>query len=72
MYAADQGNLYKSIDGGENFILINERDAQNQIIGFDNQISDIAINNNDSNIVYLTTSNRVGISLASQPTDRSI
>ncbi|MBT8237734.1 MAG: thrombospondin type 3 repeat-containing protein [Croceitalea sp.] len=55
MYAADQGNLYRSENGGEDFILINEVDDP-----FDDQISDIAINNNDSNVVYLTTSNRIG------------
>ncbi len=72
MYAADRGNLYRSEDGGETFVLINNLDENNQIIPFDNQISDIAINNNDSNIVYLTTSARPGVSLAGQPPSRSV
>lgn len=67
MYAADQGNLYRSEDGGETFVLIND-----VAVPFDSQISDIAINNNDSNIVYLTTSNRVGVSQSQQPTDRGV
>ncbi len=67
MYAADQGNLYRSENGGEDFVLINPVDDT-----FDTQISDIAINQNDSNIVYLTTSNRVGISQAGQPTNRGV
>jgi len=72
MYAADEGKLFRSEDGGETFVLINERDANNEIIEFDSQISDIAINNNDSNIVYITTSNRVGVSQAGQPSERSV
>ena len=72
MYAADEGKLYRSEDGGETFILINDRDDSNNIIEFDSQISDIAINNNDSNIVYITTSTRVGVSLANQPLQRGV
>ncbi|NQZ42887.1 MAG: thrombospondin type 3 repeat-containing protein [Flavobacteriaceae bacterium] len=67
MYAADQGNLYRSENGGVDFVLIND-----VAVPFDSQISDIAINNNDSNIVYLTTSRRVGISQGSQPNERGV
>jgi len=63
MYAADEGNLYRSEDGGVNFVLINELDDT-----FNSQISDITINNDNSNIIYLTTSFRAGISQAGQNT----
>ncbi len=72
MYAANRGNLYRSENGGEDFILINDRDANNEIIPFDTQISDIAINHNDSNTVYLTTSGRNGIPQGNQPADRGV
>ena len=59
----DQGDLYRSEDAGVTFVKIN--DATNS---FDSQISDITINNNNSNIVYLTTSFRAGASQANQNT----
>ncbi|MET1259100.1 thrombospondin type 3 repeat-containing protein [Flagellimonas sp. DF-77] len=67
MYAADQGNLYRSENGGVDFVQINDAAEP-----FDTQISDIAINDNNSNIVYLTTSRRVGVSQGSQPTERGV
>ncbi|MEM9001795.1 MAG: thrombospondin type 3 repeat-containing protein [Bacteroidota bacterium] len=72
MYAADEGNLYRSEDGGATFVLINDTDSEGNTIPFDAQISDIAINSNDSNIVYLTTSSRVGIAQVFQPNDRGV
>jgi hypothetical protein len=72
MYAADEGVLYRSEDGGQSFVMINTRDANNVTIPFDDQISDISINNNDSNIVYLTTSRRAGIAQANQPSNRGV
>jgi len=67
MYAVDEGNLYRSENGGVDFVQINTDEEP-----FDTQISDIAINNNDSNIVYLTTSNRVGVAQAQQPSARGV
>lgn len=61
MYAADQGDLYRSEDAGVTFVKINEANDT-----FDSQISDIAINDNNSNIVYVTTSFRPGASQAQQ------
>lgn len=61
MYAADQGDLYRSEDAGVTFVKINDPSDT-----FDSQISDITINDNNSNIVYLTTSFRAGASQANQ------
>ncbi|WP_343487865.1 thrombospondin type 3 repeat-containing protein [Allomuricauda sp. d1] len=60
MYVAEGAGLYRSQDSGVTFELINS---------FDTLISDIAINNNNSNTVYVTTSNRVGVAQAGQPTE---
>ncbi len=47
LFVAQNNILYRSQDGGVTFISLKE---------FDADISDITINSNDSNIVYLTTS----------------
>ncbi len=73
MYAANRGILYRSGDGGATFTILNERDAAtDEIIPFNAQISDISINNNDGNIVYLTTSARVGIPDFAQDPSRGV
>lgn len=63
MYAAEADGLYRSQDAGVTFKLIES---------FGTQISDIAINSNDSNIVYVSTSNRIGTSQADQPSGQGI
>ncbi|WP_297796922.1 thrombospondin type 3 repeat-containing protein [uncultured Eudoraea sp.] len=63
IYLAEGNNLYRSQNGGATFILLK---------GFPADISDIAINGNDSNIVYVTTSIRVGIAQEDQPGERGI
>ncbi len=63
LYAAEGSTLYRSDDGAVIF---------DDIHTFDSPISDIAINDNDSNVVYVTTSNRVGISQISQPATRGV
>ncbi len=63
MYAAESDFLFKSIDGGATFSTLNR---------FDSDVSDIAINSTDSNILYATTSNRVGISQSNQQAIRGV
>lgn len=63
LYAAEGNTLYRSDDGALTF---------DNIHSFDSDISDIAINNNDNNVVYITTSNRVGISQIGQPLTRGV
>jgi hypothetical protein len=63
IYAAESDFLFKSIDGGVTFSTLNK---------FDSNISDIAINGTNSNILYATTSNRVGISQANQQAVRGV
>ncbi|WP_235843197.1 thrombospondin type 3 repeat-containing protein [Maribacter hydrothermalis] len=63
IFAAESNILYRSRNGGATFSLIKVMDSE---------ISDIAINNNNSNIIYLTTSDRVGIRQSDQPTERGI
>ncbi|WP_350287839.1 thrombospondin type 3 repeat-containing protein [uncultured Croceitalea sp.] len=72
MYAVDRGLLYRSENGGVDFVVVNEVSTSGNPIPFDTQISDIAINSNNSNVVYLTTSNRVGIREAAQPSIRNV
>ncbi|MEM1260119.1 MAG: thrombospondin type 3 repeat-containing protein [Bacteroidota bacterium] len=66
LYASDRGFLFRSDDGGQNFVTVNPDDP------LDESISDIAINNDNPNVIYVTTSLRPGISLASQPTLRGV
>ncbi|MCK0157920.1 thrombospondin type 3 repeat-containing protein [Cellulophaga sp. F20128] len=63
IFAVNGTSIYKSTDGGVSFF-----DYQT----LSSVISDLAINVSDSNIVYVTTSNRVGTSLNQQPTSRGI
>ena len=63
IFAAESNILYRSRNGGITFSLIKVMDSE---------ISDMAINSNDSNIIYVTTSNRVGIALSDQPSERGI
>ncbi len=63
IYVAEGKNLYRSQNGGATFLLVN---------GFNSDISDIALNGNDENIVYVTTSRRVGIPRSNQPVERGV
>ncbi len=51
VYAVENGTIFRSQNGGNTFSILHR---------FDSDISDLAINNTDGNILYLTTSNRVG------------
>jgi photosystem II stability/assembly factor-like uncharacterized protein len=66
LYASDRGFLFRSENGGDTFVTVNPNDP------LDESISDIAINNDNPNIVYVTTSLRPGIPLVSQPTERGV
>ncbi|SMC46904.1 thrombospondin type 3 repeat-containing protein [Cellulophaga tyrosinoxydans] len=65
MYAVNFETIYRSLDGGVTFT---------NIASLDNQISDLAINRTDGNILYVTTSLRVGTANRSQinETDRGV
>ncbi|GMN11251.1 hypothetical protein MTsPCn9_20440 [Croceitalea sp. MTPC9] len=63
IYAAENDFVYRSEDGGVTFSIFNE---------FDSAVSDIAINQTDGSAIYVTTSNRVGISQANQQTIRGV
>lgn len=63
LYAAENDFIYKSIDGGLNFVAINR---------FDSQVSSFTVSNSDPNTLYVTTSNRVGIAQANQPSVRGV
>ncbi|MEP2059849.1 MAG: thrombospondin type 3 repeat-containing protein, partial [Maribacter litoralis] len=63
IFAAESNILYRSRNGGATFSLIKVMDSE---------ISDMAINSNDSNIIYLTTSDRVGIAQNEQPSERGV
>ena len=52
VYAVENGTIYRSTNGGNGFMILHQ---------FDSDISDLTINNTDGNILYVTTSNRVGI-----------
>lgn len=52
LYAAEGNTVFRSDDGGTSFSEFNV---------FDSGISDIAINNTDGSVIYVTTSNRVGV-----------
>ncbi|MDT0606895.1 thrombospondin type 3 repeat-containing protein [Croceitalea rosinachiae] len=66
LYASDRGFLFRSENGGETFVTVNPDEP------LDESISDIAINNDNPDIVYVTTSLRPGIPLVSQPTARGV
>ena len=63
MYAADENIVFRSSDGGQTFSAFNF---------FDSDVSDIAINQNDGSAIYVTTSNRVGISIGNQQNERGV
>lgn len=63
LYAVENEILYRSIDGGASFGLLQR---------FDSDISDLAVNSMDENIVYVTTSNRVGIPQSRQQDLRGV
>ncbi len=63
IYVANENVLFRSQNGGRTFIPSET---------FDTEISSIAINNNDGNIVYVTTSRRVGVRQSFQPVDRGV
>jgi len=63
IFAAESNILYRSRNGGATFSLIKVMDSE---------ISDMSINSNDSNIIYLTTSDRVGIAQNEQPSERGV
>lgn len=63
IYAAENDFVYRSGDGGVTFSAFNR---------FDSAISDIAINQTDGSVIYVTTSNRVGTSQAGQQTLRGV
>lgn len=63
LYAAEGSAIYRSDDGGRKFPKLYE---------FDSNISDIAINSTDGNIIYVTTSNRVGVPQNTQQALRGV
>ncbi len=63
LYAVVDETIFRSEDSGVTFTILHE---------FDSNISDLAVNSTDSNVLYLTTSNRVGIPLASQQNLRGV
>lgn len=63
MYAAENDFIYRSGNGGITFTPLHQ---------FESQISDIAINSGNGNILYVTTSNRVGIPQSEQQQLRGI
>lgn len=63
LFAAENDVIFRSVDGGVTFNALNI---------FDSQISSFAINPNDPNIIYVTTSNRVGISQSAQQNSRGV
>ncbi|WP_047416446.1 thrombospondin type 3 repeat-containing protein [Cellulophaga sp. Hel_I_12] len=62
LYVIQGSSIYKSIDEGVTFNLVTRLETQ---------ISDLAINRTDGAILYVTTSNRVGISQSNQPSPAS-
>ena len=63
IYVANDNFVYRSQNGGLTFIPLN---------GFDADISAMAVNKTDGNIIYVTTSRRVGISQSQQPVLRGV
>lgn len=63
LYAAVDDFLFRSTNGGSSFRLLTRLNSE---------ISSIATNSTDSNIVYVTTSRRVGISQNAQPAERGV
>ena len=63
IYVAESNNLFRSEDAGETFI---------QIASLGGAISSFEINHNDSDVLYVTTSRRVGIPQFAQPSSRGV
>ncbi len=63
LYAAEGNVVFRSDDGGVTFSTFNI---------FDSNISAISINSTDGSFIYVTTSNRVGISQNNQPSARGV
>ncbi len=63
MYAAENDFIYRSANGGITFTPLHQ---------FESQISDMAINTGNGNILYVTTSNRVGIPQNEQQSLRGV
>ncbi|PCJ98672.1 MAG: hypothetical protein COA50_00030 [Flavobacteriaceae bacterium] len=63
IYAVVDNVIHKSEDGGIIFDELHE---------FNSDISDIAINNTDGNIIYVTTSSRIGTAEAGQQAERGV
>lgn len=63
IYAVENGTIFRSQNGGNTFSLLHR---------FDSNISDMTVNNSDGNILYVTTSNRVGIPQRFQPNERGV
>ncbi|MGB5821286.1 MAG: thrombospondin type 3 repeat-containing protein [Saonia sp.] len=63
IYAAEDNFIYRSGNGGATFV---------PLVGLGSQISSFAINQSNSDILYVTTSNRVGISQQNQPISRGV
>jgi len=63
MYAVENATIYRSVNRGNSF---------SQLHRFDSDISDLVVNGTDGNILYVTTSNRVGIPLSSQQSLRGV
>lgn len=63
IYAVVNDAIFRSQNMGSTFSLLHR---------FDSNISDLAINNTDGNILYVTTSNRVGIPQSFQPDLRGV
>lgn len=63
LYAVNEGTIYKSIDAGVTF-------AEHATVT--GGISDLSINSSNTNILYATTSSRIGSYEANQPFNRGV
>lgn len=63
IYAVENNTVFRSEDGGLTFSAFNI---------FDSAISDLTINQTDGSTIYVTTSNRVGISQSNQQSIRGV
>ncbi len=63
IYAVENGTIFRSQNGGDTFSLLHR---------FDSNIADMTVNSSNGNILYVTTSNRVGIPQRFQPNERGV
>ncbi len=63
MYMIENETIFRSTDRGNTFSFLTS---------FESDISDVAVNSLDGNILYVTTSNRVGIDLSRQQSLRGV